>query len=906
MLPPQESALRTLRPPQWFLIALLLALAYWGLALRGPISVGAWQDDAIYLATAKALASGEGYRHLEIPGAPPQSKYPPLYPALLSLVWRAAPDYPQNLRWLLLPGALSAAALVALSIGYWRRCFAAGRVELCCIGALAALSPSLLSMLRFAMSDLLYAALALGGIALLDAQVDARRAPRADEPGAAAAARFPARLLGAALCVAAAIWTRSIGVSIALGGAAFLAWRGLKRDAVVFAAATAALVAPWWLQQLSALAPGAGAAPLLLLESELDYASWRPHELSQLPLVAFQNLFKQAFGLLYFELALPQFPLLRALADGGGRNLGLHALAWTLAGLLLLGFAASARRGLRALHVCAALYAALMLAYPGDPFRFALPWAPFLLYFLARGITTLATAGAQALCLLALPLFLFEAWTLATPDPEAYPFRTGTRSFAELQRLEDWVRANTQPEDVIASGDFAALYLATGRRGYYLWPILDPIAQYYGGGRGWRSFYILPGEATDAALDAETEAQLANAYREAGVDWYIDNARPDPMTQAVRRYVERHPQDFEALHTTPGREYRVYRVRAATSPGSDSGRRSERPGSAPAPAPQMLVAPHAAEAQRAQARRRDDAVGPSAPRAPQIPLEARLVGVGPGAPGLAPDFGEARAAERAEDLGVRVRVLVERRLPAYIAPAALARVRDHVRDRAAAQRVVVAVEQQVAVRPFEQVRVVGPEALIGVGRVGLEREQAARGERAAHRAEHALDDLRARQVVHDVAAGEREPRLRRQRERLEPAFEQLHAVGPARAAAAGQAQHRARRVDADYSGSGAREPFGQQTRAAAEIEDRRAAPRRRDERPQRAQERARHLELHVLVVDAREDGVGIPAHGAPSVERRGSPAVRNLERWAQATPFSSTTLASGSRRYSEGPIPRAP
>ncbi len=424
-------------------------------------------------------------------------------------------------------------------------------------------------MLRFAMSDLLYAALALAGIALLDAHAEARAAEAASGEPRAAARRVPLRLAAAALCVAAGVWTRSIGISVAAGGTLFLLLRRERRDALSFAAIVALLAAPWWLHQLSLLAPGGGAAPLLLLESELNYASWRPRELAQLPLVALENLFKQAFGLLYFELALPQQALVDALADTGWRNLALHALAWIASGLVLAGFAASARRGLRALHICAAVYALLVLVYPGDPFRFALPWAPFLLFFLAAGASALAarisaraaSRCAPGLAALLLPFFALEAWTLATPDPAAFPFRTGPRSFLELRRLEDWVRANTQPDDVIASGDFAALYLATGRRGYYLWPILDPTAQYYGGGRSWRSFFILAGEGSDAALDAETRAQLADAYRAAGIDWYVDNARPDPMTLAVRRYVARHPQHFEPVHTTPGGEFRVYRVR---------------------------------------------------------------------------------------------------------------------------------------------------------------------------------------------------------------------------------------------------------------------------------------------------------------------------------------------------------
>ena len=41
--------------------------------------------DAVYAVTAKALAEGKGYHLVNLPGAPPQNRYPILYPALLLL-----------------------------------------------------------------------------------------------------------------------------------------------------------------------------------------------------------------------------------------------------------------------------------------------------------------------------------------------------------------------------------------------------------------------------------------------------------------------------------------------------------------------------------------------------------------------------------------------------------------------------------------------------------------------------------------------------------------------------------------------------------------------------------------------------------------------------------------------------
>ena len=57
----------------------------------------AYYDEGVYVATAKALAAGSGYRNPSLPDAPPQAKYPPLFPLALSFVWRLAPRFPANL-----------------------------------------------------------------------------------------------------------------------------------------------------------------------------------------------------------------------------------------------------------------------------------------------------------------------------------------------------------------------------------------------------------------------------------------------------------------------------------------------------------------------------------------------------------------------------------------------------------------------------------------------------------------------------------------------------------------------------------------------------------------------------------------------------------------------------------------
>src|SRR5262249_4735789 len=67
------------------LLTAVLCVAAW--IHSDSLVCGEYHDDAIYVSTAKALAEGEGYRQTFLPGAPPQTKYPPLYPALLAGVW---------------------------------------------------------------------------------------------------------------------------------------------------------------------------------------------------------------------------------------------------------------------------------------------------------------------------------------------------------------------------------------------------------------------------------------------------------------------------------------------------------------------------------------------------------------------------------------------------------------------------------------------------------------------------------------------------------------------------------------------------------------------------------------------------------------------------------------------------
>lgn len=73
----------------------LLLVPFYAIGLFAPV-VGGFLDDGNYIATARALAQGHGYRISSLPGEMAQTKYPFLLPGALAAVWRVFSSFPAN------------------------------------------------------------------------------------------------------------------------------------------------------------------------------------------------------------------------------------------------------------------------------------------------------------------------------------------------------------------------------------------------------------------------------------------------------------------------------------------------------------------------------------------------------------------------------------------------------------------------------------------------------------------------------------------------------------------------------------------------------------------------------------------------------------------------------------------
>ena len=199
---------------------------------------------------------------------------------------------------------------------------------------------------------------------------------------------------------------------------------------------------------------GAELDAIPMLASEIGYGVFTPAP-AELLRVLQVNLFRVAFGIPYFVFGVPPELLGDALAHRPPRTLALHGLSFAVLLLIAAGFAASARPRLRALHVCFAAYLALTLAYPGGaPYRFLLPWSPFLVFFFLCGArvagATLAGlsrqlqgrrhfVGQAAAGCLALLLVVFaglEAVRILGSDEREYYLREHPMDWGEARALE--------------------------------------------------------------------------------------------------------------------------------------------------------------------------------------------------------------------------------------------------------------------------------------------------------------------------------------------------------------------------------------------------------------------------------------------------------------------------------------
>lgn len=477
------------------ILGILIVLPHW--------PVGLFFDDGVYLILGQALAAGEGLRYLNLPGEFSATRYPPVYPALLALLWRVT-DSLDAVATLsrMLNGVLLATLAGVLAIVIHRLTPITG-YRASAIAALGVVAAPLLNITLLPMSEPTFLVLATLGLWA------AERTHRTPEDLRMAAA--------AGLLAGLTYLTRSAALPLLLAAVLVLArgrsWRALG----VHTLCALALVLPWhaWV----AVHDAAVSAPLQA--SYGSYSTWYATGLDGSTL---------RLAMTTAAINLTRIPIsLGALVTPAPSG----ALA-AVAGIAMLGLLAAGAFRLGRTHPIAtwtlAGYLGLVMIWPFDPARFIHTAWPLLLPVLILGASghatnTPARSGVfwrSARVALGGLLFIGYLVTLITGFARGtwdLPHRTIA---ARLVPVLTWVNEHTQSTDLIATGLDPAVFLYTGR------PTIPPTS--------WAaSDYVSP-------VAAETQAQrLLEMVETFHPDYLIVQHRMNQLQPALDYLLRQYP-----------------------------------------------------------------------------------------------------------------------------------------------------------------------------------------------------------------------------------------------------------------------------------------------------------------------------------------------------------------------------
>lgn len=443
---------RVLNNPRAALVVFSLAFlpaAYWFWQARHLEHLGYFHDDGMYLLGAKTLAESGAYRIPNLPETPAQTKYPPLFPLLLSLVWRWDPGFPENLPWMLL------ATWLMLPFNAWLmvrllESWGCTRSRALCVTAWTILNPYIVFFSVNLMAELMVSILTAG--CLLAAQ----RATRAS--GGAVAG----------ILAGAAYLTKTAALPLLAAVPVCLAWKRRWRVAAAVAVPGLLALGAWNLWASMHRMSPRDAVETYYLSYLGDF--FYDFRVSDLPLIVRVNV--SAILASAGNLLVPNVVDFPVLGSNFSRLLGIFAIA---------GIVRQARRSAMQMALGFAIgYAVLIIAwiYPPNE-RFLIPLVPLIAFGAQAELTHLlrllraswqtgkrdqriavgvfgtvmfATAGWAAAMIAAGHLVLLPA-----------TLQRNRRQAESNLRVYEWIRANVPEGGRVMADHDAALFLYTGR-----------------------------------------------------------------------------------------------------------------------------------------------------------------------------------------------------------------------------------------------------------------------------------------------------------------------------------------------------------------------------------------------------------------------------------------------------------
>jgi 4-amino-4-deoxy-L-arabinose transferase-like glycosyltransferase len=447
-----------------FVLSLLLIHLIISFLLSNPFGLELFSDAGDYVTLAKSLATTGEYKLISLPGEPYHTKYPVLFPWILSLVWRAAPSFPSNItymHWVVIAFGtgflfLLVFLLPRISISDYPR-------QLLVIG-LCALNPALIYASTTIMSEAPYLFFSYLALVML-IELDQRPGSRTF-------------LLLSAACLASTFLVRVAGITL-IGASVFhLALKRRWMDASKLATLTITMLSPWF------------------------YWCHIHNETNRFPEYVFNTNYLSDFKQLLEARGLGDFlskniiviligiPKLLFYPFQSDLRILTYLTAWAglpILALLLLGFLRCFRGGVTHIIPWYSLaYLAMLLVWPypsGE--RLLVPLLPFFYLFVSTEVLEITRRARiyfkrespvsgrwnpRALFLTPLVLLIIASVISLGLHTVKFGFSTAeTIKSYEAQNKElmasiQWLKEQTQPSDSVMAYFYPTYFLQTGRK----------------------------------------------------------------------------------------------------------------------------------------------------------------------------------------------------------------------------------------------------------------------------------------------------------------------------------------------------------------------------------------------------------------------------------------------------------
>jgi len=416
-------------------------------------------DNASYIILAGSiLTAGDGYSHHISPGPPePLTLYPFGYPLMLApLVALFGPNV------LVLKGfsILFSLGVVLLFSLLARRLIPP--LPWAALTVAVAVNPVVVEYSHWILSEIAFLFFSILTLYLMvRAEEDKHR-------------RFGPYFCAGILILAFTVHIRTIGISFAIAGFAYLAFRRSWRRLAFFTLAMALLLAPWMIRNKIVSKQGRSYGQWLLLKNPYspEEGSIKFYELSGR---ALKNLKIYSLGEMSRVVLGPVVLSVRGTVTA--------AVAGIFSLLVVLGLVRNLLRGFRLLEMYVIVYLGVVLIWPEvwSDVRFIMAIVPFFMLYMADGVAFAAgwrsaklfhagVAQAVALSLVALLGLGVQLWLVPGNLNMIGRCLRGDRyagyhpAWRNLFQAGDWIRENTPEESVITVRKPHLFYLHTRRR----------------------------------------------------------------------------------------------------------------------------------------------------------------------------------------------------------------------------------------------------------------------------------------------------------------------------------------------------------------------------------------------------------------------------------------------------------